>query len=239
VEDKPVVIEQPQLPAITPMQMLQTAVDQGANLDKLQKLMDLQERWENNEARKAYVVSMNAFKADPPEIFKNKHVIYETRTGATEYSHSSLDHVANVISETMSKHGLSFRWDVSQKQAVKVSCIVTHEQGHSESVSLQAAPDDSGGKNSIQAVGSTVTYLQRYTLLAATGLAAKGMDDDGISAEPRETITEEQEADILALLDETGTSLDRYLKHLKLEKLSDFLACNYDRAITALENARK
>ena len=40
--------------AITPMQMIAQAVAQGADIDKLQKLMDLQERWEANEARKAY-----------------------------------------------------------------------------------------------------------------------------------------------------------------------------------------
>ena len=40
--------------AVTPMQMLQIAVEQGADLDRLEKLMDMQERWEANEARKAF-----------------------------------------------------------------------------------------------------------------------------------------------------------------------------------------
>jgi hypothetical protein len=34
-------------------------------------------------------------------------------------------------------------------------------------------------KNAIQQVASTTTYLQRYTLLAITGMSTKGMDDDG------------------------------------------------------------
>ena len=50
--------------------------------------------------------------------------------------------------------------------------------GHSESTVLEAAPDSSGKKNAIQQVASTVTYLQRYTLLAACGLATKDMEDD-------------------------------------------------------------
>ena len=33
----------------------------------------------------------------------------------------------------------------------------------------------------IQAIGSTVTYLERYTLLAVTGLAVAGTDTDGTS----------------------------------------------------------
>jgi hypothetical protein len=39
--------------------------------------------------------------------------------------------------------------------------------------------DATGNKNPVQQIGSTVTYLQRYTLLAATGLATSDSDDDG------------------------------------------------------------
>ncbi|MDO8534376.1 MAG: ERF family protein, partial [Xanthobacteraceae bacterium] len=97
--------------AITPMQMLQIAVEQGADLDKLQKLMDLQERWEANEARKAYVAAINAFKAEPPAIQRNRHVRYETRGSSkdTEYDHATLDNVVAAIGPGLSKHGLSHR----------------------------------------------------------------------------------------------------------------------------------
>lgn len=188
------------LPQITPMAMLQTAVEKGAGLEQLEKLMGLQERWEANEARKAYVAAMNAFKADPPELFKTRYVEYETKSGKTEYYHATLDHIANKISEYMAPHGLSFRWNTDQQESrIKVTCVVAHELGHSESVTLQASPDESGGKNSIQAIGSTVSYLERYTLLAATGLATKGMDNDG--AMPVDTITDEQAKEIRSLLE--------------------------------------
>jgi hypothetical protein len=64
---------------------------------------------------------------------------------------------------------------------VKVTCKLTHKQGHSEEVTLEAPLDTSGGKNNIQAMGSSVSYLERYTLLAITGLATKEQDDDGAS----------------------------------------------------------
>lgn len=163
-------------PAITPMGMLQIAVQQGADLDKLEKLMQLQERWESNEARKAFVSAMSSFKANPPEIFKNKHVKF----GNTEYDHATLDNVSIAIGESLSKHGLSHRWETSQTEGkIKVTCVITHNLGHSEEVALESTADTSGAKNSIQAIGSTVTYLQRYTLLAATGMAVQDQDDDG------------------------------------------------------------
>ena len=165
--------------AITPMQMLQIAVQQNADLAKLEQLMALQERWEKNEARRAYVVAINAFKADAPALTKNKHVKF----GTTEYDHATLDKVCEIVGKALSGHGLSHRWEVEQKEPmITVTCVITHEKGHAERVQMQATADASGSKNSIQAIGSTVTYLQRYTLLAATGLAAKGQDDDGIGA---------------------------------------------------------
>ena len=60
-----------------------------------------------------------------------------------------------------------------------MTCILTHDMGHSEETSLEGSADNSGSKNSIQAIGSSVTYLERYSLLAATGLAVKNADNDG------------------------------------------------------------
>jgi hypothetical protein len=170
--------------AVTPMQMLQIAVQQGADLDKLEKLMGLQERWEANEAKKAFVAAMAAFKADPPSILKSKQV---NIPGAAKFAHATLASVCDGVCAALSKHGLSHTWETSQQDgSITVTCVITHERGHSERTSLTARPDDSGRKNSIQQIASTVTYLERYTLMAATGLAAKDMDDDGRSAGRRD-----------------------------------------------------
>lgn len=163
----------------TPAQLLAMAVQQGADLDRLEKLMALQERWDANEARKAYVAAMTAFKAEPITVLKAKHVHY----GNTQYDHAELSDVTDAIVPALSKHGLSHRWNVKQDGAtITVECVMTHELGHSESVSMTAPPDASGSKNSIQQIASTVTYLQRYTLLAITGQSTKGQDNDARSA---------------------------------------------------------
>lgn len=172
--------------AVTPAQMLQTAVEQGADLDKLEKLMGLHERWEANEARKAFVVAMTAFKENPPTITRDRHVSFETSKGTVDYKHASLDQVSASIGKALSEHGISHDWDIEQLDGglIKVTCVLTHSMGHTKGVSLQSSPDQTGGKNNIQAIASAVTYLQRYTLLSATGMAAQDQDDDGQTAEP-------------------------------------------------------
>lgn len=157
----------------------------GGDLAHLEKMMELQERYEANQAKKAYQVAMSEFKKDPPKITKSKSVDYATKSGnRTQYKHAELAAVAECINTELSKHGLSSSWKTSQDAGgISVSCTITHVLGHAESTVLSSPPDISGGKNSIQAIGSTITYLQRYTLLALTGLAAHDQDDDGKGSE--------------------------------------------------------
>lgn len=169
------------LATATPGDLLRIAVENNADLDRLEKLMQLQERWEANEARKAFVTAMAAFKREPVEIYKRKQVGYKTREGDfVGYKHAELSDVTAAIAPAMAKHGLSFDWDIHQVSGlITVDCVVTHVMGHSKMVTMSGAPDNSGKKNLIQQAASTITYLQRYTLLAATGMSTKDEDDDG------------------------------------------------------------
>lgn len=161
-----------------PFALFQQALAQGITLEQMQVFQGMCERWEANEARKAFVVAMNRFKANPPQIEKNKHVKF----GQTEYDHATLDHVCKVLTKSLGEYGVTHRWKVDQADgAIRVTCILTHELGHSEETTLQGPADNSGSKNAIQQIASTVTYLQRYTLLAATGMAAGVADNDGAS----------------------------------------------------------
>ena len=207
--------------AATPAHLLQIAVSQGADMDKLEKLMALQERWETNEARKAYVAAMAAFKSEPVRVLKTKQV---NIPGAAKFSHATLADVVDAAVAGMGQHGLSHRWDVTQADGlITVACIVTHELGHSERTVLQSRPDDSGKKNQIQQVASAVTYLQRYTLMSALGLAASDMqEDDGLGAAPPvETLTEEQQAVLQDLIDANGRDRAKFLEWAKVDRIAD------------------
>ena len=166
----------------SPLMAAAELVKANGNMEvgKLKELLDLQERWEAGQAKKAYVQAMSEFKAKPPEILKDKTVKYQTSKGITNYKHATLHNVTSCINKALSEHGLTAAWVTSQDNgSVKVTCKITHVMGHSEETCLSAPPDTTGSKNAIQAIGSTVTYLQRYTLLALTGLATADQDDDG------------------------------------------------------------
>jgi hypothetical protein len=209
-------------------------IEKDAPMETLEKFMELQERHEANEARKAYVKAMAAFKSNPPEIIKNKHVSYSAKGGKTEYDHASLDHVAESVSKALSAHDLSFAWKTEQNGKIIVTCSITHEMGHSESTSLSADADTTGSKNPIQAIGSAITYLQRYTLLSLLGLAAKGQDDDG-SATDLIPITDKQVSQLTDMILAVEADEDRFLKHMGVESLETIPASQFNRAMAALK----
>ncbi len=221
---------------VSPQELMQQAIAQGADLTQLEKLLEIQMKYEANEAKKAYVKAMSAFKANPPQIVKDKHVSYATSKGQMEYDHASLFNIVETISKALSKHGLSSAWKTQQNGSVAVTCTITHSLGHSEETTLAAGADTSGGKNSIQAIGSTVTYLQRYTLLALVGLATKDQDDDGKGTD--EFISDAQVLEIDRLVKETGTNAGKLLEYAEADSYNNILLKNHSKIITQLRNKK-
>jgi hypothetical protein len=221
----------------SPAAIMMKAVMGGMDLEKIKQMMDLQERWEANEARKAYTQAMSDFKKNPPEIEKDRHVSFKTSSGQTEYNHASLGNVTAKINAALGEHGLSAAWTTDQtEKGVSVTCKITHVLGHFETTTLTAACDSSGGKNAIQALGSTISYLERYTILALTGLATHEMDDD--AATPVEFVTDKQLGTILDFINEKGIDQAKFLLYMGAESPGKIIATDYDKAIAALKLAK-
>lgn len=179
------VVEQPkqELQAVTPDVMLSHAVMQGKDLDYIQKLMDLQDRWLARKAKAEFDEAFAAFQGECPPIYKTGKAGYDHKVGdgRTEYSHDELGPIIAVISKPMAKHKLTRDWTLREANGeLYVSCVISHAGGHVKQTNeISAPPDMSGHKDIIKAKSSTNTYLQRITLKAALGLASMGDDDDG------------------------------------------------------------
>lgn len=209
---------------LTPLAAIFQAVANGASIEMVERLMVMQERMEANEARKAYVAAMAEFKAEPITIRKNKHVGFESRRvdSKTDYNHATLDEVVAAVAPSLARVGLSYRWKTEQIESgqIVVTCIVRHTLGHSEETMLRGSPDSSGNKNSIQAVGSTVSYLSRYTLMAALGLAAAEQDDDGRGASS-DTIDMDMVSRLQDGLTKAQADIERFCKYMGVSSLAE------------------
>lgn len=222
--------------ALTPMEMLARAVQGGSSPETLEKLLTLQERWERNEAKKLYDAAMSTAKAKIPAILKTRQVTY---SGSAGFKHETLPGIAKIVDPILTDAGLSYRFRTSSDATtVTVTCVLTHVAGHSEETTLSGPHDKSGGKNSIQAVGSSVTYLQRYSLKAALGIAASD-DDDAAKVDAEEKITEQQATEIIDLLEANGADRAKFLKWAKVDRVEDIAASHYESCVAAIKKAGK
>ena len=165
---------------INPGQLLAKAIEKGLGIEALEKLMNLQERWERRQAEKAFYVAMSQFQANKPELVKLKKVDYTTQSGARiKYNFNPLPKIQKKVDPVLSKFGLSYTWKRKiTETGLEIIFIVSHIDGHSKENSLPGPFDKSGAKNEIQAVSSTNSYLKRLTLENGLGLSSDD-DDDG------------------------------------------------------------
>lgn len=235
----------PQSANPSPMLMLSTALEKGATPETLEKLMALHERHEANQARKAFVAAMAAFKAEGIIVYKDKRVGFNSKKSPgtrTDYAHATLANICDVVGSALARHGLSYHWTTQQSQgSITVTCTLTHELGHSESTSLTGPYDQSGNKNAIQAIGSSTSYLERYTLMAITGTATAEMDDDGATGadQPRQStapvVTVGEASAILKELEAGGISEADFCAAFEINSVSELEKSRFK---TALQWAR-
>lgn len=234
-------VEPPALAPMTPMALLEHAVTNGASMEAIEKLMDLQQRWEASQSRKAFDIAMANAQADMPVIVKRRLVEYGEGNKKTSYKHEDLSEILRLITPVLKLHGLAVRFRTEQLEGgqVRVYCVLTGH-GHREENPLQSSRDTSGGKNDIQAVGSVVSYLQRYTLKAALGLAAAADDDGQASEGSNNLISDDQAGELVAMIESTGADKPKFLAYFKIDKLGDLPAKSYQMAVQLLNaKARK
>ena len=222
--------------AATPMSLLESAVAAG-NIELAEKLMSLQDRWEANHARKAFDEAISAAKAKIPPIERNA-------TGHNSKRYANFAAIAKVVDPILSEFGLSYRFRTAQADRISVTCILSHKAGHSEETTLSGPADKSGNKNDIQAIGSTLSYLQRYSLVQMLGLAAAD-DDDGKAAGKDDappapgSISEAQADNLRELLEEKGASVAAFLNWSKQKRLCDIPADQYDACVSGINGFKK
>lgn len=214
---------------VTPMSLLQNAVANG-NLELAERLMALQERWEASQSRKLFDAAVADAKAEIKPVVRNA-------TGHNSKKYADFSAIATAVDPIISKHGLSYRFRTTQTDKIAVTCVLSHKSGHSEETTLCGPSDTSGNKNAIQAIGSTLTYLQRYSLVQALGLAASN-DDDGKSAGDTSAITLEQIEQLVALCDEVSADKEAFCKYFRVDSFADITTKDFPRAIAALNKKR-
>ena len=167
--------------------LIAMAIKQDFDVGRLEKLLEMQEKHERRQAEKEFYKAMAAFKENPPKILKDTLATIPTKSGgAMKYRYARLGAVCAALTESLAQHGLSASWQTVQDSGlITVTCTLEHRGGHTRSTSL-TGPMSENGISVVQKLASTVTFLQRYTLLAIAGIATLDQDDDDGHAASRQ-----------------------------------------------------
>jgi hypothetical protein len=218
------------------------ARDPLVDIEKFERLMALRERVSLADARRSFYAAIARAKGEFGPILKTRLVDYPHKDGGgrTNYKYEELADVGAVVDPVLSKHGLSYRHKSSQEGAkIKVTCILSHEDGYSEENSLEGVEDKSGMKNPNQAIASTVTYLQRYTLKEALGIGA-GRDDDDAGGEPEDPVIGVDEvAELEQLIRDTESNLAIFLETVNAPSIAEMRLSQYKRGVGLLNEKKR
>lgn len=220
---------------MTPMQMAYQLIQSGADFQSVREMLALSKELAADQAKRAFDAAVASAKAEIGPVAKNAK-------GHNNKLYANFAAYAAAVDPVLSKYGLSYRFRTEQTDRITVTCILSHKDGHSEENSISGPADNSGSKNAIQAIGSTLTYLQRYTLIQALGLAASDDDDGqshGKSAEDLATINDAQEGVLRDAIEASGTDLTRFLRYYRIDRLSDLKANKYAEAVAMLQKKRE
>ncbi len=170
----------------TPFDLVRMALERDVDVDKLERLLDMQKAWQADEALRAYADAMNICQQEMPVVVRDQK---NTSTGSL---YARLETVAAAIRPVYTKNGFSLEFteaDSPLAEHRRVVCTVTHIGGHQRQFHLDSKIDDVGAKGTVnktavQGLGSMVSYLRRYLTLMVFNIVVADEDNDGQSHEP-------------------------------------------------------
>jgi len=172
----------------TPMTLIQAALESGCDTERLEKLMELQERWNAGEERKesrAAELSYNKAMSECQSAIQP--VVAKLRNTQTNSLYADLVAVDEAIRPHYTHYGFSLSAGTeksSKENNVHVYIDVLHKAGHCRRYGDDFPLDDAGikgtvNKTQIQAHASTTSYARRYIEMGIFNVTVTRLDQDG------------------------------------------------------------
>lgn len=237
------VVTQPQLPGMPePANLLEVisraAGDPNVDISKMERLMEMYERIQAKNAEAAFNAAMTKAQSEMGRISADAT---NPQTRSQYASYGKLDKILRPI-YTANGFALSFDEGESEAETVLVLCAVSHIGGHSRVYRKKMPADGKGAKGGdvmtkTHASGAAMSYGMRYLLKGIFNVAIGAEDKDGNDDEV-ETLSDEQIANIQALMEEVGADRGKFFTYLKISSLGDVPAANYKYVVKLLEAKR-
>lgn len=210
------------------------AADPNVDIDKLERLLEMQERVTARNARAAYYEALAEMQPHLP-VIGERGAISTDRGKTVQSTYALWEDVNEAIRPVLAQYGFSLTFKVRRAEGEIVTTgILSHRFGHSEETELALPTDSSGSKNAVQAVGSSTSYGKRYTAFALLNITSSGEDDDGQKGGAPEPVDDVRYKLLNDLADAVGADKQKLASYLKIGSLKQLPAARYDEALKLL-----
>ena len=222
-----------------PLALISQAIERGITGDELGKLMSLQERWEANQAAKAFAVAVSGFQADCPPVLKERTASVPTKSGGKfEFGFASFDNVMATARPHLQKWGIAVSFDTDAATVpgkLRVVCNV-RVGTHTQSTTV-LFPVPVLSTNDTQAFGAAITYGKRYALCAALNIVVTDEDNDASALVAY--IGADDVAEVRRIIEKCGVRLDQFLKWAAVESVEDIAAAQLPKVLDMLRRKER
>ncbi len=222
----------------TPMSLMQLAIEKGAGVGELERLVALQERYEAREAKKAYVRAMAACQAAMPIIVRN------ATNNHTHKNYVNLEGMVRQARPVYMAHGFSLSFNTADCPIagyMRVICLCSHIAGHTEPFQIDLAIDGTGAKGgsnmtALQGAGSTMSYGERYLTQKVFNLIISDADKEG-ELFGKMPIGPEQLAELQADIDTRDMDVSKFITFMNIPsgKLADMPSRDFSKAMQLIK----
>lgn len=238
-EDARVAEHQPAAPQSGSMlPVIERAIANGVDPDKLSKMLDLHERWTEARAKEAFGNALAEFQARCPAIVKKR----ETKGGKWSFSYASLDDVMRVAQPILADCRISVAFDSEHKTSDKGPAVINvtvrvRVGSYSEDRKFGCPIPTDLNASQPQQWGAALSYAKRYALCAALNIVVTDEDNDAVDV--IETISATQMIELETLIQEKAVNLDRFLEWAGCESLDRMPVVKFRQAVDFLKAKKK
>lgn len=213
------------------------ARDPNIDIDKMERLLAMQEKVFAKNAEADFNAAMSACQAEMPQI------VPRSSNEQTNSMYAALEEIDRGARPIYTRHGFALSFgttDCPLEGCFRQTCIVTHRGGHSRQYQADLPSDMTGikgnpNKTGVQAFGSTMSYGQRYMTKLVFNIVVGGEDNDGNGP----TLGPGQIESIKKRMKEVGTDETQFLEFWKIDSLEKMPAFNYPVIMDMLERKAK
>lgn len=238
-DPKTSIVHTPSETAIALDAITRAAMDPNVDVEKLERLLALQERYLADQRRTAFRAALARLQEKLPQITKMGTI--QDRDGRARNRFAKIEDIDVAIRPMYTAEGFAFSFDSKSGAGgmIEYTATLSHRDGHEETKTLSLPVDNGAGRNAVQSVGSTTSYAKRYLLGMHLNLVTRDEDDDGAGGSGNEPITAAQVAELRARLEESGGNPERFCKWLGVEDVAQVRLSQYGRALKFLEEKKR